>query len=62
VDQNPGFFVSKGVMPGIARTFVENIRDWVETVKKVIPILEGVYYELRWRWEMRLQVFWFRIE
>lgn len=41
-DQNPGFFVGKGVMPGIARTFVENIRDWVETVKKVIPILEDV--------------------
>lgn len=41
-DQNPGFFVGKGVMPGNARTFIENICDWVETVKKVIPILEEV--------------------
>ncbi|CAG8206617.1 unnamed protein product, partial [Penicillium nalgiovense] len=41
-DQNLGFFVGKGVMPGIARTFVENIRNWVETVKKVIPILDDV--------------------
>lgn len=41
-DQNLGFFVGKGGMPGIARTFVENIRNWVETVKKVIPILDDV--------------------
>lgn len=41
-DQNLGFFVGKGVMPGIARTFVINIRDWFETVKKVIPIIEDV--------------------
>jgi hypothetical protein len=33
-DQNPGFFVGKGVKSGIARTFVENIREWVETEKK----------------------------
>lgn len=26
-NQNPEFFVGKGVKPGIARTFVENIRD-----------------------------------
>lgn len=39
-DQNPGFFVGKGVIPGIARTFVENIREWIETVKKVMPILD----------------------
>ncbi|OQE60813.1 hypothetical protein PENNAL_c0090G09820, partial [Penicillium nalgiovense] len=26
-DQNPEFFVGKGIKPGIARSFVENIRD-----------------------------------
>lgn len=38
-DQDPEFFVGKGIKPGIARSFVENIRDWVENVKKAIPIL-----------------------
>ncbi|KAJ5675726.1 hypothetical protein N7462_008623 [Penicillium macrosclerotiorum] len=42
-DQNPRFFVGKGVKPGTARTFVGNIRDWVETAKKLIPTLEDVY-------------------
>jgi hypothetical protein len=41
-DQNPEFFVGKGIKPGIARSFVENIRDWVENVKKAIPVLEAV--------------------
>lgn len=41
-DQNTGFFVGKGIMTGIARTFVENLRDWVENVKRVLPILEAV--------------------
>jgi hypothetical protein len=41
-DQNTGFFVGKGNMTGIARTFVENIRDWVENVKRVLPILEAL--------------------
>ncbi|KAJ6004704.1 hypothetical protein N7540_013073 [Penicillium herquei] len=41
-DQNPGFFVEKGVKPGIARIFVENILDWVENVKKAMPIFEVV--------------------
>ncbi|CRL31538.1 unnamed protein product [Penicillium camemberti] len=41
-DQNPEFFVSKGIKPGIARSFVENIGDWVENVKKVLPVLELV--------------------
>ncbi|CAG7925979.1 unnamed protein product [Penicillium olsonii] len=41
-DQSQGFFIGKGVMPGIARTFGEKIRDWVENVKKVIPIFEAV--------------------
>jgi hypothetical protein len=39
-DQNPGFFVGKGIKPRIARSFVENIRDWVENVKKEVPIIE----------------------
>ncbi|KAJ5346176.1 hypothetical protein N7452_004180 [Penicillium brevicompactum] len=41
-DQNPEFFVSKGIKPGIARSFVENIRDWAENVKKGIPVIEMV--------------------
>lgn len=41
-DQNPVFFVDKGIKPGIARTFVENIRDWVESVKNTVPILEVI--------------------
>lgn len=39
-DQSPEFFVNKGIKPGIARTFVENIREWVENVKKAMPVLE----------------------
>ncbi|CAG8198344.1 unnamed protein product [Penicillium salamii] len=41
-DQNPGFFVDKGVKPGTARIFVENIRDWAESVKKAMPVLEVI--------------------
>lgn len=41
-DQNPEFFVSKGIKPGIARSFVENIGDWVENVKKALPVLDLV--------------------
>lgn len=41
-DQNPEFFVSKGIKPGIARSFVENIRDWAENVKKALPVLDLV--------------------
>ncbi|KAJ5471950.1 hypothetical protein N7539_008519 [Penicillium diatomitis] len=37
-DQNPEFFVGKGIKPGIARSFVENIREWVENVKKAMPV------------------------
>ncbi|CAI7672859.1 unnamed protein product [Penicillium discolor] len=36
-DQNPQFFVGKGVKPGIARSFVENIRAWAENVIKRVP-------------------------
>lgn len=39
-DQNPEFFVAKGIKPGLARSFVENIRDWVENVKKTTPVVE----------------------
>lgn len=39
-DQNPEFFVGKGVKPGIARSFVGNIREWAENVKKRVPVLE----------------------
>jgi hypothetical protein len=41
-DQNPEFFVGKGIKPGIAGRFVENIRDWVENVKKAVPVLDMV--------------------
>jgi hypothetical protein len=41
-DQNPEFFVGKGIKPGIARSFVENIREWVENVKKAVTVLEVV--------------------
>ena len=37
-DQSPESFVSKEIKPGIARSFVENIHDWVEKVKSVAPI------------------------
>ena len=29
-DQGPEFFISKGIKPGIAQRFVEDIRGWVE--------------------------------
>lgn len=32
----------KAIKPGIARTFVENIRDWVERVKNTVPVLEVI--------------------
>jgi hypothetical protein len=39
-DQDPEFFIGKGIKMGIARRFVEDIRRWVENVKKTIPIYE----------------------
>lgn len=39
-DQDPGFFIGKAIKIGIARHFVEDIRAWLEDVKKVIPIYE----------------------
>ena len=37
-DQNPEFFIGKGIKMGIARHFVEVIRRWVESVKRAIPL------------------------
>lgn len=34
-DQDPHFFIEKGIKIGIARRFVEDIGKWVESVKKV---------------------------
>ncbi|CAG8096123.1 unnamed protein product [Penicillium olsonii] len=39
-DQDPEFFIGKGIKIGIARRFVEDIRRWVENVRKAIPIYE----------------------
>ncbi|KAJ5206808.1 hypothetical protein N7491_002559 [Penicillium cf. griseofulvum] len=39
-DQDPEFFIGKGIKIGIARRFVEDIRRWVENVKKAIPIYD----------------------
>lgn len=39
-DQDPGFFIGKGTKMGIAQRFVEDIRGWVENVKKAMPIYE----------------------
>lgn len=41
-DQSPDFYVGKGIKPGVARSFVENIRDWVESAKKTMSVLEVV--------------------
>lgn len=37
-DQDPEFFIGKGIKMGIARRFVEDIRCWVESVKKATPL------------------------
>lgn len=39
-DQDPKFFIKKGIKIGIARRFVEDIGKWAEQVKKAIPIYE----------------------
>jgi len=39
-DQDPKFFIEKGIKIGIARRFVEDIGKWAEQVKKTIPIYE----------------------
>lgn len=39
-DQNPDFFIGKGIKMGIARRFVDEIQRWPENVKKAIPFYE----------------------
>ncbi|KAJ5202940.1 hypothetical protein N7449_005019 [Penicillium cf. viridicatum] len=39
-DQDPNFFIAKGIKIGIARRFVEDIGKWVQNVKNAIPSLE----------------------
>jgi hypothetical protein len=41
-DQEPHLLFEKGIKIGIARRFVEDIGKWVESVKKVLPVL-GYY-------------------
>lgn len=41
-DQDPEFFIGKGIKMGIARRFVEDIRRWSENVKKTNPIHETI--------------------
>jgi hypothetical protein len=41
-DRDPGFFIGKGIKMGIARRFVEDIRGWVENVKKAMPIYKVI--------------------
>lgn len=37
-DQDPEFFVRKGIKKGIARRFVEDVPGWVQNMKKATPI------------------------
>lgn len=37
-DQDPEFFIGKGIKMGIAQHFVQDIQHWVESVKKAIPL------------------------
>jgi hypothetical protein len=39
-DQDPDFFIAKGIRTSIARRFVEDIGKWVQNVKNAIPVLE----------------------
>ncbi|KAJ5194381.1 hypothetical protein N7491_001719 [Penicillium cf. griseofulvum] len=39
-DQDPKFFIEKGVKIGIARHFVEDIGKWVKNVKKAVSVCE----------------------
>lgn len=41
-DQDPEFFIGKGIKICIARRFVEDIWRWVENVKKAIPVSEMI--------------------
>lgn len=37
-DQDPKFFIEKGIKIGLARCFVEDIGKWAEQVKKAITL------------------------
>jgi hypothetical protein len=37
-DQDPSFFIDKGIMVGIARQFVRDIGEWVKCVRDVSPV------------------------
>lgn len=39
-DQNPNFFIEKGIKIGVARRFVEDIGIWVKNVKNAMPVYE----------------------
>jgi hypothetical protein len=39
-DQDPEFFISKGIKPGIAQRFVEDIRGWVEECEECTAYLK----------------------
>ena len=39
-DQDPKFFIEKGIKIGIPRRFVEDIGKWAELVMKAIPIYD----------------------
>lgn len=39
-DQDPKFFIEKGIKIGTARRFVEDIGKWAEQLKKAIPLCE----------------------
>lgn len=41
-DRDPEFFISKGIKMGIARRFIDDIRGWVENVKKAMPLYEMI--------------------
>lgn len=41
-DQNTEFFARKGIKSGIAGSFVENIREWVDNVKNAAPVVATV--------------------
>ncbi|KAJ5993438.1 hypothetical protein N7451_009162 [Penicillium sp. IBT 35674x] len=41
-DQDPNFFIEKGINLGVARRFVEDIGKWARKAKKAMPVYEIV--------------------
>lgn len=41
-DQDPNFFIEKGIKLGVDRPFVEDTGKWVKKVKKAMPVYEIV--------------------